>query len=70
MRILWAAGLLITLCASANAATARHTRHVMVRPSQGYSVRSWTYRTVRPPVHYNDTPSYDDPSKFGGGTAL
>ncbi len=20
----------------------------------------------RPPVHYDDTPSYDDPSKFGG----
>lgn len=22
----------------------------------------------RPPVHYDDTPSYDDPSKFGGGS--
>jgi hypothetical protein len=23
-----------------------------------------------PAVHYDDTPSYDDPSKYGGGTAL
>lgn len=22
-----------------------------------------------PPVHHDDTPSYDDPSKFGGGSA-
>jgi len=26
--------------------------------------------TRRPPIDYDDTPSYDDPSKFGGGTAL
>jgi hypothetical protein len=33
-------------------------------------VPGWTYRAVRPPIHYDDTPSYDDPSKYGGGTAL
>ena len=24
----------------------------------------------RPPFHYDDTPSYNDPSKLGSGTAL
>ncbi|MCA6109392.1 hypothetical protein [Bradyrhizobium cenepequi] len=56
-------GLLLTLCASANAATVHRSkpRHV-----QGfhYAVPS------QPPFHYDDTPSYNDPSKFGGGTAL
>ena len=70
MRYFLAAGLLITLCASANAATARHHRHVVVRPSQDFAVRGWAYEGARPPVHYDDTPSYDDPSKYGGGTAL
>ena len=64
---------------SANAAPVHHAKprhHVVVSPS-----RSWTpgfadptlrgaYAGPRPPVHYDDTPSYDDPSKFGGGPAL
>jgi hypothetical protein len=66
MRSFLALGLLITLCASAGAATVHHSRHqVIVRPSQG-----WAYAAPRPPVDYDDTPSYNDPSKFGGGTAL
>jgi len=61
-------GLLITLCASANAATVNHSRHhVIVRPSQGWA---YTYPAPRPRIDYDDTPSYDDPSKFGGGQAL
>jgi len=24
------------------------------------------YAASRPPIYYNDTPSYNDPSKFGG----
>ncbi|WP_456661978.1 hypothetical protein [Bradyrhizobium sp. LB13.1] len=24
------------------------------------------YAGPRPPIYYNDTPSYNDPSKFGG----
>jgi hypothetical protein len=27
---------------------------------------SYAYAPPRPPVHYDDTPSYNDPSKFGG----
>jgi hypothetical protein len=66
MRTFLALGLLITLCASANAATAHHAwHHVIVGPSQ-----SWAYPAPRPQVHYDDTPSYDDPSKFGGSAAL
>jgi hypothetical protein len=72
MRYVLGLGLLITLCASANAATAHHSRthhHVIIRPgvtSSFAAVPGWTYAPPRPPVHYDDTPSYDDPSKFGG----
>jgi hypothetical protein len=53
------------LCGSANAATVHRSkpRHV-----QGLSFRYAV--PPRPPFHYGDTPSYNDPSKFGGGTAL
>jgi hypothetical protein len=67
MRSFLALGLLITLCASASAAMMHHSRHV---PSQGYAVPGWAYAAPRSPIHYDDTPSYDDPSKYGGGTAL
>ena len=65
-----ALGMLITPCASASAATVHRSRHVIVHRSQGYAVPGWAYAAPRPPVHYDDTPSYDDPSKFGGGEAL
>jgi hypothetical protein len=66
MRSFLVLGLLITLCASASAATVHHSRHhVMVDSSQ-----SWAYAPPRPPVDYDDTPSYNDPSKFGGSAAL
>jgi hypothetical protein len=70
MRSFLAFGLLITQCASASAATMHHPRHVFVPPSQGYAVPGWAYAAPRPPVHYDDTPSYDDPSKYGGDAAL
>jgi len=55
-------GLLIALCASADAARVHHTkpRHVIARPSQAVDPRF-------PPVLQDQTPRYDDPSKFGGG---
>ena len=69
--------LFISLCASADAATVHHRkwRHVVVRPNESLNVdglnfgpagSSWAYAPARPPVHHDDTPSYDDPSKFGG----
>ena len=67
MRSLLALGLLIALCGSANAATVHHTRkqqHVSVRHG---NILRHSFGFVVPPVHYDDTPSYNDPSKFGGG---
>ena len=64
---------------SANAATVHHAKprhHVVVSPSRswtpGFADPGWwgAYAGPRPPVHYDDTPSHDDPSKFGGGAAL
>jgi hypothetical protein len=73
----FALGLFITFCASADAATVHHPkrRHVIVHPDEGVNfdglnigpaASSWAYAPARPPVHYDDTPSYNDPSKFGG----
>jgi hypothetical protein len=62
MRYVLALGLLIALCGSASAAPVRHphTRHpVTVRHSYNF--------VVPPPVHYDDSPGYHDPSRFGGG---
>jgi hypothetical protein len=70
MRSFLALGLLITLYTSASAATMHHSRHAIVRPSQGYAVPGWAFAAPRPPIHYDDNPSYDDPSKFGGDAAL
>jgi hypothetical protein len=62
MRSVLALSLLIALYASANAARLHHAkpRHVIVRSSQPVDPRF-------PPVLQDQTPSYDDPSKFGGG---
>jgi hypothetical protein len=69
--------LYITLCAPADAATLHHPkrRHVVVRANEGVNfdglnfgpaVSSWAYARARPPMRYEATPSYNDPSKFGG----
>jgi hypothetical protein len=74
MRFILVLGLLMTLCASANAATRHHHRtrhHVVIPPGVASSfaaVPGWTY--APPAVHYDDTPSSNDPSKFGGPAAL
>ena len=67
--------LLITVCASADAATVHRSKPlpVIVRAKQGLSLSfaapSWTVERLGPPTRYHDTPSYDDPSKYGGGEA-
>ena len=74
MRSILVLGLLMTLCASANAATLHHHRtrhHVVISPGVASSfdaVPGWT--SPAPAVHYDDTPSYNDPSKYGGPAAL
>jgi hypothetical protein len=60
------AGLLITLCGSANAARVHHhfkPREAILRNSHA----AIPPRFLAPPVRYDDTPSYNDPSKWGGG---
>jgi hypothetical protein len=61
---------------SANAATVHHAKsrhHVIASPGRsstpGFADPSWfgAYAGPRPLVHHDDTPSYDDPSKLGGG---
>ncbi|WP_156947254.1 hypothetical protein [Bradyrhizobium sp. WSM3983] len=71
MRSIVAVGLLIALCTSANAAVhySRTRHHVIIAPGVAASfaaVPAWAYAARRPPAHFSDTPSYDDPSKFGG----
>jgi hypothetical protein len=64
MRALLALGLLITLCASASAATAHHTHHLVFIPSSvpnSFAAVPGGY----PTIHYAP-PAYDDPSKIGG----
>ena len=74
MRSALALGLSIALSASAEAATMHHhgTRHRVIIPpnvaSSFAAVPGWA--SARPPAHYDDIPSYNDPSKFGGGEAL
>jgi hypothetical protein len=79
MQYVLALGLLITLCASANAARLHHSkpRHVIVQSSQpvipSYVAPNGVriYRDDSAPggfrTDHDDPPSYDDPSKFGGG---
>ena len=61
MRTVLAMGLLFALCASADAARLHHPkpRHAPVRPAQPVDPRF-------PPVLQDQTPRYDDPSKYGG----
>jgi hypothetical protein len=67
--------LLISLCASANGVKAHRSKplDVIVHAQQGSSPNStapiWTAGRPHPPIRYHDTPSYDDPSKYGGGEA-
>jgi len=56
---------------SANAATVHHPKPrpkpspVFSQDFRGYPLRA--YAAPRPDVHYDDTPSYNNSAKFGGG---
>ena len=51
-------------------AFAKEHHHVRKAPQYISTVPGWAYAGPRASVHYDDTPSYNDPSKFGGGEAL
>jgi hypothetical protein len=61
------AGLLITLCGSANAARVHHHFKPREEAILRNSHAAMPPRFLAPPVRYDDTPSYNDPSKWGGG---
>jgi hypothetical protein len=69
MRAVLALGLLIALCASANAATVHHFRarhHVTIQPSQGPCVPPACYKFPGyPPLR--EAVGTLDPSNYGGG---
>jgi hypothetical protein len=74
MRSVLALGLLIALCTFANAATVHHPKRVhhaeprrVIRPGPGANPLLQPVDPRFPPVLEDQTPSYDDPSKFGGG---
>jgi hypothetical protein len=74
MRTLLTVSFLISLtaCASAAPMHGTHTRHrVVAHYGQAVSLGDFAvpreaYAAPRPPIYDNDTPSYNDPSKFGG----
>lgn len=74
MRTLLTVGFLISLTACASAAPLHdiHARHrVVAHHRQAISLGEFAipraaYAAPRPQIYYNDTPSYNDPSKFGG----
>ena len=76
MRSILVLSLFTALCTSANAATVRHhhaRHHVVMSPGVASSFAAMPRSAYEPPRSadpYDDTPSYNDPSKFGGGTAL
>jgi hypothetical protein len=67
MRYVLALGLLIALCVSASAAKVHRAkpRDVIVAPSQSLTPALTDQERKR--LHDINIPSYNDPSKFGGG---
>jgi hypothetical protein len=76
MRSILALGLLVALSGSADAATTHHARtwhHLFMNPDVASSFDAapgWDTERVPPSLHYDDAPSYNDPSKSGGSAAL
>jgi hypothetical protein len=65
MRAILALGLLITLCASANAATVHHRRHANVGLNQGVILgpaSGFAYAPAGPQVHYGPAPAAEPPT--------
>jgi hypothetical protein len=75
MRSVLALGLWVALCASVDAATVHHfkrvhhgePRRVFIRPGRPVNPPYQRLDPRFPPIIEDQTPSYDDPSKFGSG---
>jgi hypothetical protein len=75
MRSILVLSLFMMLSASANAATVHHhhaRHHVVMSPSvaSSFAAAPRSAYAPGPADPYDDAPSYNDPSKFGGDTAL
>jgi hypothetical protein len=72
MRSLLALGLLIIQCASAGAATVDYPRHhVIVRPGESYAIhKAGLMQRLDRRSTMMMSQSYNDSSRYGGGTAL
>ena len=66
----FAAAAVLSTLATTPVAFAKEHHHVRKAPQYISTVPGWAYAGPRAAVHYDDTPSYNDPSKFGGGEAL
>ena len=66
----FAAAAVLSTLATTPVAFAKEHHHVRKAPQYISTVPGWAYAGPRASVHYDDTPSYNDPSKFGGGEAL
>jgi hypothetical protein len=66
----FAAAAVLSTLATTPVAFAKEHHHVRKAPLYISTVPGWAYAGPRASVHYDDTPSYNDPSKFGGGEAL
>jgi hypothetical protein len=75
---IFAAAAVLPALAATPAAFAKDHHHVRKAPqhinifrlSQDYAVPRWSYPAPQPLVHHDAPPSLNDPSKFGGPTAL
>ena len=65
-----AAAAVLSALTTTPVAFAKEHHHVRKAPQYISTVPGWAYAGPRASVHYDDTPSYNDPSKFGGGEAL
>ena len=60
----------LAVASTTEIAFAKEHHHVRKAPQYISTVPGWAYAGPRASVHYDDTPSYNDPSKFGGDSAL
>ena len=76
--LIFAAATVLSALAPSAAAFAQKHHHThdmlhytgIARLNQRYLILRRSYSAPWPTVHHDDTPNYDDPSKFGGGEAL
>lgn len=65
---IFAAAVVLSALTATSPAFAKEHHHIRNAPQ--YAIARWSYAALQPPIHYGATPSYNDPSKFGGSTAL